>query len=94
MHIYDYELDPTGQTYYDGDKLYRGKFLTIYSLKIYDDTYLHNLVADIVPVYGQVPGQPGTTAVMLYNRVTGTAYTVSVPVDDIKRMKFYNKNEF
>ena len=74
----------------DGDKFVHAKYITIYELKVYDDTYYKNLVADLVPAYGNYEGN---WTVFLYDKVgEHKMYPFTMSPESLCKVHFYSKN--
>ena len=73
----------------DGDKFAHAKFIAIHELKVYDDTYDKNLVADLVPAYGNYEGN---WTVFLYDKVgKHEMYPFTIPAESLRKVHFYSK---
>ena len=74
----------------DGDKFVHAKYITIYELKVYDDTYYKNLVTDLVPAYGNYEGN---WTVFLYDKVgEHKMYPFTMSPESLCKVHFYSKN--
>ena len=75
----------------DLDKFAHAKYITIHELKVYDDTYDKNLVADIVPACGTYRGE---WTVFLYNKIgeTDNIYPITIAPESLRNIHFYSKN--
>lgn len=74
----------------DGDKFAHAKFIAIHELKVYDDTYDKNLVADLVPAYGNYKGN---WTVFLYDKVgEHKMYPFTISAEGLRKVHFYSKN--
>ena len=73
----------------DDGKFKHAKYITIHELKVYDDTYDKNLVADLVPAYGNYEG---TWTVFLYDKVgEHEMYPFTVSTEGLRKVHFYSK---
>ena len=73
----------------DDGKFKHAKYITIHELKVYDDTYDKNLVADLVPAYGNYEG---TWTVFLYDKVgEHEMYPFTIPAESLRKVHFYSK---
>ena len=73
----------------DDGKFKHAKYITIHELKVYDDTYDKNLVADLVPAYGNYEGN---WTVFLYDKVgEHEMYPFTVSTEGLRKVHFYSK---
>ena len=73
----------------DDGKFKHAKNITIHELKVYDDTYDKNLVADLVPAYGNYEGN---WTVFLYDKVgEHEMYPFTISAESLRKVHFYSK---